>query len=195
MLFTLAMPVIMEIDFILGIWLGEVPANTVLLSQLFLAMLLIEVFYLNLNYAIHSTGKIKMASVISGTLYILIPVISYIVLKLGARQVYLPMLIAILVYIVEVVARLFIAKKLIPQLSVPNYCKNVLALSVFTAAVGSVFPFFVHFCMDEGWLRLIFTCAASAVSMAIATYYLALGKTMRENLKTTVLTKLHLNRK
>lgn len=195
MLFTLAMPVIMEIDFILGIWLRDAPDHAALLAQLFLAMTLLEVLHLNLNYAIQSTGKMKTASVISGTLYILIPVISYIALKLGARQVYLPMLIAILMYIAVVIARLLIAKKLIPQLSVPNYCKNVLVLSFFTAAVGSVLPFFVHFYMDEGWSRLIFTCTASAVSMAIATYYLALGKTMREKLKTTALTKLHLNRK
>lgn len=195
MLFTLAMPVIMEIDFILGIWLRDVPDHAALFAQLFLAMMLLEVLHLNLNYAIQSTGKMKMASVISGTLYILIPVISYIALKFGARQVYLPMLIAVLMYIAVVVARLIVAKRLIPQLSVPNYCKNVLVLSAITAAVGTVLPFCVHFYMYEGWLRLIFTCVASAISMTIATYYLAMGKTMREKLKTTVQTKLRLNRK
>ncbi len=194
MLFTLAMPVIMEIDFILGIWLRDVPSHAALFAQLFLAMMLLEVLHLNLNYAIHSTGKIKTASVVSGTLYILIPVISYIALKFGAYQVYLPMLIAILMYISVIVARLLITKKLIPQISVSRYFKKVLALSAITVAVGSVLPFCVHFYMDEGWLRLIFTCAASAVSMTISTYYLAMSKAMQKKLKTAVLKKLHLNR-
>lgn len=195
MLFTLAMPVIMEIDFILGIWLRDVPDHAALFAQLFLVMVLLELLHLNLNYAIQSTGRMKTASVVSGTLFILIPVISYIALKLGAQQIFLPMMIAILMYIFLVIARLLVAKKLIPQLSVPLYCKNVLFLSVLTASVGSVLPFCVHFCMVEGWLRLISTCAVSVVSMAMATYYLAMGKTMREKLKTTVLAKLHFNRR
>lgn len=194
MLFTLAIPVIMEIDFILGIWLRNVPDHASIFVQLFLVMMLLETLHLNLNYAIQSTGRMKTVSFVSGTLYMLIPVISYIALKLGVQQIYLPMLIAIWVYVFVIIARLFIAKKLIPQLSIAKYFKNVMFLSALTSAVGVVLPFCTHYFMEEGWLRLILTSAASAVSIAVATYYLAMGATMRQKIKGMALRKLHLGR-
>lgn len=193
MLFTLAIPVIMEIDFILAIWLETVPKYTAVFGKLFLVMMLLELFHLNLNYVIQATNRMKTASFISGTLYILIPIISYISLKLGTQQIYLPMLIAIVIYVLVIIARLFIAKKLIPQLSVLRYCKNVLFLAIITSAIGAILPLCVHCYMNEGWLRLILTCVVSVVSMAVATYCFGMGTVMRLKVKTVVLKKLRLN--
>lgn len=195
MLFTLAMPVIMEIDFILGIWLKTVPEYTAVFGQLFLVMMLLEVFHLNLNYAIQATNRMKTASIVSGTLYLLIPVIAYIALKLGSRVIYLPLLIAIGVYVLVIATRLIIAKRLIPQLSVSRYFRNVLLLSAITSFVGFMFPFCVHHYMEEGWIRLIFTCAVSVVSMAVATYYLGMGKAMRQKVKNVISKRLRWDKK
>ena len=194
MLFTLAMPVIMEIDFILQFWLKDVPEHTAVFGQLFLVMIMLEVLNLNLNYAIQATNRMRMASFVSGTLYLLIPVITYIVLKFGVKQIYFPMLIAIVIYVFVIIARLLIVKKLIPQLSIAKYFKNVVLLSAITSVVGVVLPFCAHYFMGEGWCRLILTTAASAVSMAVTTYYLAMSAIMRQKIKGMVLKKLHLSK-
>lgn len=195
MLFTLSMPVIMEIDFILKIWLKNVPEHTAVFGRLFLVMMLLEVFRLNLNYAIQATNRIKEASIVGGTLFLLIPAIAYIALKLGSQIIYLPLLIAIGVYILIIISRLIIAKKLIPQLSISRYCRNVLLLSAITSLAGFVIPFCVHYFMEEGWTRLILTCTSSVASMAIATYYLGMGKAMRQKVKNVIFQRLHLGRK
>lgn len=195
LLFTLAMPMMMETDFILEFWLKNVPEHAAIFSRLFLMMMFMEVFFLNLIYAIQATNRMKTASIITGTLYLLIPVISYIALKFGSQLIYLPMLIAICIYGFVIAARLLIVKKLIPKISISRYCKNVLLLSVVTSITGSVIPFGVHFYMDEGWARLILTCVVSVVSMAVATYYLSMGKVMRKKIKAVALSKLHLSGK
>lgn len=195
MLFMLALPVILEADFLLEIWLKNPPEYAAMFCRLSLVMLLLNILWINLTYANQATNEIKWASIITGTLYMMVPVISYIVLKLGFQSIFFPMWVAIGIYVFVITARLLIVKKLIPQISMLRYFKKVILLSAATAAVGSVLPFCVHFYMDEGWVRLISTCAVSVVSMAVATYYLAMGKTMREKLKATALTKLHLNRK
>ena len=194
MLFTLAMPVIMEADFLLDVWLKNPPEHSAMFCRLSLVMMMLNILWINLTYATHATNKMRLASAVTGTLYISIPIISYIALKLGARQIYLPMLIAISTYGLVVTARLLIAKKLIPQLSISRYCKNVLLLSATTATVGVILPFCVHHFMDVGWLRLILTSAASAVSMAVATYYLGMGATMRQKVKSVVVQRLHLGK-
>lgn len=195
MLFTLAVPMIIETDFILGVWLKNPPEHSALFCRFSLGMMMLNILWINLTYATQATNKMRLASIVTGTLYILIPIISFIVLKFGVKLIYFPMLIAICFYLFVIIARLLIIKKLIPQLSVSRYYKNVLFLSAITAIIGSVLPICVHHYMDEGWLRLISTCVASVISMTVATYYLAMGKTMREKLKTTALIKFHLNRK
>lgn len=195
LLFTLAMPVIMETDFILKFWLKNPPEHSVMFCRLFFVILLLEILYLNLTYAIQATNRMRLASIITGTLFLLIPLISYIVLILGVRLFFLPLWIAICIYVLVIITRLFIAKRLIPQISVSRYCKKVLLLSALVSLVGSFLPFFVYYCMSESWLRLILTCIASVISMAVATYYLAMGKLIRERTRTLVLSKLHLDRK
>lgn len=194
MLFTFAMPVIMETDFLLGVWLKNPPEYSALFCRLSLVQMMLNILWINLTTATMATNKMKMASIVTGTLYILIPIFAYIVLKLGFLQIYLPMLIAIGIYVLVIIARLLIVKKLIPQFSVFRYFKNVVFLSVATSAVGVLLPLCIHYFMDEGWMRLILTSAASAVSMAVATYYLGMGKNMREKLKGLVLKKLHLTK-
>lgn len=192
LLFTLALPVILETDFILKFWLANPPEYAVTFCRLFLVMMMLNVFWINLTYATQATSKMKVASLITGTLYILIPIVTYIFFKLGVQSIYLPMLIAVCIYIFVIIARLLIVKRLIHQISICGYCKNVLFLSILTSIVGSVIPVGLHFSVDESWFRFILSCISSFVSMAIATYYLALGKVMRERLLAVARRKLFL---
>ncbi len=192
LLFTLAMPVIMETDFLLEVWLKNPPEYSITFCRLSLVMMMLNVFWINLTYATQATNRMKIASIVTGTLYIVIPIISYVVLICGVRSFFVPMWIAICIYVFVIIARLFIVKRLIPQISMSRYCKNVLVLSIITSAIGVVFPFCVHYYMNAGWVRLIFTCAASVISMAVATYYFGMGKVIRQKVKIFVLEKFHL---
>lgn len=190
MLFTLALPVMLETDFVLNLWLGTVPAGTATFSRLFLVIMLEEILYLNLIYANQATNKMRMASIVAGTLYLLIPVIAYILLKMGYRNMYLPMMVSIVIYAFVMVARLLIVKKLIPQISVWKYCRNVLLLSVLTAGVGSVIPVCVYAMLDEGWLRLVLVCVSAVLSMGTSTLFFGMSQSTRKKSIVMVKSKL-----
>ena len=98
MLFTLALPVILETDFVLKSWLGTTPEGTATFSRLFLVMMMLNVLWINLTYANQATNKMRMSSIVTGTLYLLIPVIAYIFLKIGYRNMFLPMMVNISMY-------------------------------------------------------------------------------------------------
>ena len=191
MLFTLALPVILETDFVLKFWLGTAPEGTAAFSRLFLVMMMLNVLWINLTYANQATNKMRMSSIVTGTLYLLIPVIAYIFLKIGYRNMFLPMMVNISMYSFVIIARLLIVKKLIPQYSMWRYCRNVLLLSTLTAVVGSIVPFCVYEMLDEGWLRLISVCVASVISMGVATFFLAMSKSTRQKSIAMVKTKLY----
>ena len=98
MLFMLALPVVLETDFILKFWLGNPPEGAVTFSRLFLVMLLLNILWINLTYANQAANKMKLASIVIGTLYLSIPVIAYILFKVGFRNMYLPMIVSISIY-------------------------------------------------------------------------------------------------
>lgn len=79
----LTIPLIVEIDFILSLWLGRVPEHT---SQICIFVLLFNIFAnqsVILVSVIHATGKIFRPSFINGSLYLLVVPVSYISFKCG----------------------------------------------------------------------------------------------------------------
>lgn len=183
MFFTLAIPMMTETNFLLKTWLETPPNHSILFCRLSIVMMLLNILWLNLTYATMATNKMRLASSIIGTLYIMIPIISYIMIKRGYQYIYLPMVVAICIYVLVVIARLLIVKKLIPQLSILGYCKKVLLLSIITCFVGSILPLCIFFMLHEGILRFSLMCVTSFISMALATYYIAFDKGMRHQVK------------
>lgn len=186
LLYTLALPVMIEITAILKIWLKNPPAHAAVFCQFFLILLLLEVLYLNLTYAIQATNRMKLPSIVGGTLFLMIPIISFIFFKLGLRLIYFPMIIAIFCYSLIVLSRLIIAKKLIPRLSLKKYCKNVLLYSAITVSIGSITPLLVHCFIAEGWIRLFLVCVSTVVSMILSSYFFATSKTTRIKIQSKI---------
>ena len=77
-------PICANIDFILSIWLVEVPAHTANLIVLILLYSLAETFVTPLCTGVLAQGEIKNYEIALTIIYIVNFVVSYIVLKLGA---------------------------------------------------------------------------------------------------------------
>ena len=76
-----AIPVIIEIEFILEVWLGQVPEHTVAFTRLVLCESLIGVFIPPLWIAANATGRIKNNQVYGRMFTLAILPISYLLLK------------------------------------------------------------------------------------------------------------------
>ena len=180
--FCIGFPFFLEVNFLLGIWLKQIPAYTNIFCRFFLVMMLLNVLWLNLTCATQATGKMKIASFVIGTLYILIPVISYIVFKFGDRTPYVPMIIAIVIYVIVVGSRLFILKNLIPEISIWRFLNKVILTGLLIIVIASVLPLLLHYSLYEGWFRLLSVSFSSVLVTAIATFYLALNKQMQKKI-------------
>lgn len=83
MLYILGVPVLLNIDYILSIWLGSPPPSTALLCRLMIITALIESMTSGIPAAVHASGKIKKFQLsISIVLLLVLPVI-YILFKMG----------------------------------------------------------------------------------------------------------------
>ncbi|MBO5876938.1 MAG: lipopolysaccharide biosynthesis protein [Bacteroidales bacterium] len=84
LLYLLALPVIFNAEFLLGIWLKEVPSHAPLFVQLFLIFALSESMSNPMITAMLATGNIRRYQLVVGGLQLLNLPVSYMCLKLGA---------------------------------------------------------------------------------------------------------------
>lgn len=90
----LGIPVMVEIEFILEIWLGQVPEYTIAFTRLVLCESLIGVFIPPLWIAANATGRIKNSQVYGRMFTLAILPISYLLLKLNADPL-IPFMVAV----------------------------------------------------------------------------------------------------
>ncbi len=168
LLYFISLPILIETDFLLKIWLKTVPENAVVFTQIIICISLIYTTANPCVKANQATGKVKAYQiVVGGTLLIILP-ISYVVLKLGAPA-YSVFIVHFCIESIAQFLRMFMLRDLI-NLPMKSYLKNIY-LPVFLTVIASVLlPVFVRMQFDEGWLRFIivgFTCVISVVLCAM----------------------------
>ena len=80
-----AIPCYVEIDNVLNLWLVNPPNNASIICRLFLLIIFFEVIKNVLTINVHASGHVKYLSMTSGTFYILIPFIVYVLFSVGYR--------------------------------------------------------------------------------------------------------------
>ena len=146
LLLCLMLPLMLEIDFVLGLWLKQVPEYTNVFVCFMLCISMIDAVSNPFMTASAATGKVKVyQSVVGGILLMIVP-IAYVTLRLGAEP-YAVFVVHFSVAVFAFVARLTIVKRLI-NLSVCRYigevilpCSFVMIPSVlFSIGIKNILP-------------------------------------------------------
>lgn len=174
LLFFLVLPILLETNFILTLWLKNVPNDTVVFTQIMLCIILLNPFSSPLTIANQATGKIRVYQVVVGCALMSILPISYIVLRLGAPA-YAVFCVHFIIEGMAVVLRMVMLRNLI-ELPLAQYMKNIYAPIIATVAVAIILPIFVHVMLDEGWIRLIVVGFTCVVSIGLSAFFIGLTK-------------------
>jgi O-antigen/teichoic acid export membrane protein len=164
LLFILALPILLETNIILHLWLKTVPDDTVLFCRLVIINSLIDCLSAPFVIAVQATGKIKKYQIIIGTMIMLNLPLSYIVLKIVSLPEFV-FYISIIISIIALLSRVLLLKKSVDVLLI-SFVKNVLlkVLAVALCALGIVS--LIQYFMKEDVVRLIvITLLAIIVTM------------------------------
>lgn len=178
LLFFLSLPVLLETDFLLTIWLKNVPEDTVIFTQI---MICISLIYTTANPCVvanQATGKVKVYQMVVGGILLTILPISYLILKLGAPA-YSVFIVHFCIESVAQFSRMFMLRKLI-HLPLWQYIRKIYLPIAATIVVSIVLPIWVHLQMEEGWLRFIavgFTCV---LSVGLSSIFIGVTKHERQ---------------
>lgn len=144
LLFLLSMPVLINTETVLQIWLDVVPEYTSMFIKLIIFNILIDCISAPLMTSAQATGSIKLYQAIVGGLLLFNLPLSYLVLKTGAEP-YSVIYIGILVSVLALIARLIILKKLL-FLPVKKFLKEVLGrAALITLSVSVLYYFLFEF--------------------------------------------------
>jgi len=178
LLLMLSMPVMLETETILSVWLKDVPCCTVPFLRLMLCVTTIDAVANPLMVAAQATGRVKVyQSVVGGILLAILP-ISYIVLRLGGNPVSV-FVVHLCVCVVAFIVRLLIIHPMI-RLSLAGYVSNVIARCAAVAAISLLLPLSLLMALDDGIVRLLAVCAVSVVSVGVSSYVFGLKRSERQ---------------
>lgn len=193
LLLVFTIPLLMEIDYVLTLWLKNPPPYA---STLCMYVLLFNVFA-NLSTVlvsgVHATGFIKRSSFINGTLYLLVIPVSYLAYRMGmkAEWAYIFNLVAVCGGMTQ---NAFVLSRYVQEFSKRIFFTSTLMRMAACSliATGLVLP--LHFLMQSSFIRL---CATFVVSSSVLSvlFYLFLfdngeRKFIRDKVRQVILKKL-----
>ncbi len=163
LLLVIAFPILFNTEYVMGIWLKDVPAHSVLFVQLFLVFALSESISNPLVTAMLATGKIRNYQLAVGGLQLLNVPVSYVFLKMGAAPE-VTVVVAIVISQLCFFLRLAMLRGMI-GLNMWDYLKDVYLRVLAVASLAAAVPLAFRGMMTEGlggFCLSILTCLMSA---------------------------------
>lgn len=166
LMYMIFLPLCLEINFILKLWLGEYPAYTASFTILILINTLIDSFRRPRINCFHAIGKIKRSNIITGTILCLALPAGYIMMKIGLspNSVFVGI---IATSCVADVTNMMILKRYI-HFSMLEFIKRVHLRCFAHIVVTSILPVYIYLALDDGWNRLLLISLASVVSSILS---------------------------
>ena len=180
MLFV-AVPILLEMPFLLDLWLKEVPKDTALFASLMIANALIDCLDYSLWVAIQAVGQVKKYQLTVGVLQLLILPISYAMFKLGTFPPETVFYVSIAVSLVCLVFKLGFAKSL-AGLSPAMFLSRVLLPVGVVTLLSLLAGWLVRSAMETGWLRLFCVTAVTLSVQAAVIWLVGLTRGERESI-------------
>lgn len=156
-----AIPICLETEFILNLWLDVVPDYAVIFVQLTLLSSMCVILGNTLITSVFATGKIRNYELVMGLMALSNFPITWIAFKMGASPV-AAYVIYFCVYFSMIFVRLYMVKDLI-HMSAWRYVKEVFFRVAAVGILSLFIPLLITYLQDDSVLRFLEVCAVSIV--------------------------------
>ena len=190
----LSLPLCMELDFVLKVWLGT---NIPLHSQSFIVIILLTSAVLIPMSAqatlVHATGNMRSYQVVGSIVKILSVPIAFVLMKFGYAPEW-ALLMVLLFDVIGLIVGMFIIKGLMP-FSIVEYSKKVVMPVIPILIVGLGTTYFIHSVISNDIARFFVVTITSTLVISIAIITVGMSKAERSLIKDIVRKKVHLRKK
>lgn len=178
LLLYLCLPLITEADYILSLWLKDVPDHAVLFTQWVLVLSIARTLDSSVVPLHLAIGKQKYIQIVCGGTMLLNLPLSYLALRMGADPVSTVIVGVIIEFAVLFMVTLFLKKYISFPVRV-FFIKSIFCvLSVGVLAIIVIYA--IISIINTGFVRLIIVSIVSTIIVSIATYTIVLNRKEKE---------------
>ena len=172
LLLVISLPIFLEANLLLSLWLTVVPEWTVTFTRIILCIVMVDSIAAPLMTSSAATGNVKLyQTVIGGTMLLIVPV-SYLFLKLG----YNPSVVFIVhlaFCMITFVLRLFIVRPMI-HFSIMEYFRVAILPCVKSGVLAITIPTLLYIFLPRTLLNGVIVLLSSVFFSIIAVYLLGI---------------------
>lgn len=189
LLFAVAFPILLNIDFLLNIWLITPPVLTSSFLYFIIIYSLIDALSAPLWNAAHATGYIRIHQILMASIKLLNIPLGYFMLKNGFPLYSIIAIYAILNGLCCIVRGIYM--KTLIKLSLNKYFGGVIGRCVLCAIISSLIPLLYHSQIsDVNWMHFFISLLLFYIPYIIVIYFLGLTKLEQNFLKNYIAPKI-----
>lgn len=184
----ISLPLILEMDVLLNLWLVEVPEFTKEFSQLILIFLLIDAMQAPLWLYVQATGEIKKYQILMGGVIFLNFPLAYVALKIS-MPVFSIWIIRVLVNLFSSAVRCFYIKKKF-FFPLRKYVIEVIGPICLTTILIIPLPYLISLLNMSTWVSIISVISTSIVVSLAVIFFIGINAKERELIRNLVIKKI-----
>lgn len=183
LLFTI--PLLVETEYVLSLWLGVVPAYTVVLCRYVLLFNLFANLSSVIVTGIHATGRIKRPSIINGTLYLLVLPFSYVAYHWG-QEPQIAFAFNVIAVFCGMLFNMWTLHLYVPNFRFVAYFRGVLVKGMLIAFVTYSSSYWLILQLERGFIRLVVITLFSSFCLLLFTYFFVLSNEEKAKVKLNI---------
>ena len=174
-------PVLVEMPYIFGIWLKDIPEFTIVFCRLLLLRNLVEQLYATLTSTIAAVGNIRKFTIVVSFFYFMPIVVSYFIFKLNYPAYSLYVVFLIFSMLTFFVVLYF--SKINCGISVSEFMKNVVLRSISSFIIVFCFSIIPTFFLPSGFMRLSLVVFIAVCAFIVVIWFVGFNAEERYGIK------------
>lgn len=189
LLMLLSIPILLETNTILRLWLGQVPEYSVSFTRLIIILSMIECFAYTISTGIQATGNIRNYLLFVSGVHLLNFPLTFLFFKFGSEPS-AALTISIILSAITIFIRLFFIRKFL-KIDILEYSRDVLLICFVVFILSILPPWGLYVKLDDSILKLFLIIMTSTISSIIFIYQIGLKNEEKRFIISTIKKKIH----
>lgn len=187
LLFLLALPILLNCNFLLSFWLTEVPLYTTSFSQWLICSLLLDALAAPFWMTVQAVGKIRNYQLLISVIILMNLPLSYVLLKIGMNPNFV-MIVRFCITLITYLARLIYSKKMI-NYSLLKYLNSVVLTILLVSVLSLPLPLYISRVFDS-WYGFFLTTVLSVVLVILLSFFIGMDKDEQKYIKSIIVCRM-----
>lgn len=194
LLLLFVLPLMFKLSFLLNLWLGKYPENTVEFTELVLALMMIRSLARPVIFATHATGDIKSLNLYAGILGLFPLPVSWMFLYYGASAITTFWILLIWGILANTAEIIILKTKMKEYFSVVEHMKNVYLRSLLVTALLFPLIYITSISFSDTIISFSIYYIISLLFGVVILFYVGMPARMKKNIYNLIKNKYALYR-